>query len=91
MSIPPVLLMKHAKNNVRSRFLHIHYTENRIFPQRRFFTKFGVPLFVENRYRHVVLFVQNGKRTHNVRPYGKKDSLPFPSFGAVSDFRQTKK
>ena len=31
------------KKQYTQSFLHIYYTENRIFPQRRFFTKFVVP------------------------------------------------
>ena len=42
---------------------------------------------------HVVLFVQNRKKTHNVRPYGKKILCrsPLSERSPLSDFRQTKK
>ena len=86
MSIPPVLLMKYAKNNIYSRFYIFIILKTEFF-RKGGFHKVWCSLFVENRHRHVVLFVQNRKKTHNVRPYGKKDSLPFPSFGAVAALR----
>ena len=82
----PVLLMKYAKNNMHRRF-YIFIILKTEFSAKAVFHKVWCSLFVENRHRRAVLFVQNGKRAHNVRPYGKKDSLPLPFFGAVAALR----
>ena len=92
MSIPPVLLMKYAKNNIHSRF-YIFIILKTGFFRKGGFHKVWCSLFVENRHRHVVLFVQNRKKDAQCAPTVKKILCrsPLSERSPLSDFRQTKK
>ena len=86
MSIPPVLLMKYAKNNIRGRFYIFIILKAEFFRKGGFSQSLVFPVCGKSpQARSFVCAEQKKRRT--MCAYGKKDSLPFPSFGAVAALR----